>query len=192
MSAAPASAAARMLGGAGALLAAPAWAADPRAGAFTGLREGGVLAFKGIRYARAARFAAPVIEPFAQAPTGTGIWLHRPQREMAGEAQSEDCLFLNIWTPDTRGARAVMVYFHGGAYTSGSVTDPLTQGAHLAAGGDVVVVTINHRLNALGYLWLQPLGARYADSGNLGQLDLIAALRWVRGNIAAFGAIRRG
>jgi para-nitrobenzyl esterase len=72
-----------------------------------------------------------------------------------------------------------MVYFHGGAYTTGSVTDPLTHGGHLAQQGDVVVVTVNHRLNALGYLWLQPLGVEFADSGNLGQLDLICALKWI-------------
>jgi para-nitrobenzyl esterase len=80
-----------------------------------------------------------------------------------------------------------MVYFHGGAYGNGTVTDPLTHGAALAEAGDVVVVSVNHRLNALGYLWLQPFGARYADSGNLGQLDLIVALQWVRDHIAAFG-----
>ena len=80
-----------------------------------------------------------------------------------------------------------MVYFHGGAYTSGSVTDPITRGATLAGRGDVVVVTVNHRLNSLGYAWLKPFGERYADSGNLGQLDLILALEWVRGHIAAFG-----
>src|SRR3546814_20130905 len=80
-----------------------------------------------------------------------------------------------------------MVYFHGGAYSTGSVTDPVNDGAKLAARGDVVVVTVNHRLNALGYLYLARLDPRFPDSGNVGQLDLIAALRWVQRNIAAFG-----
>src|SRR3569623_2706213 len=106
--------------------------------------------------------------------------------------QSEDCLFLNIWTTDYRtpgGKRGkpVMVYIHGGAYSTGSVTDPLNDGTNLAARGDVVVVTINHRLNALGYLYLARFDPRFADSGNAGQLDLLLALQWVRDNIAAFG-----
>jgi para-nitrobenzyl esterase len=77
-----------------------------------------------------------------------------------------------------------MVYFHGGAYSAGSVVDPLNAGHHLAAHGDVVVVTVNHRLNVFGYLYLPD---RFPDSGNNGQLDLICALQWVRRNIEAFG-----
>jgi para-nitrobenzyl esterase len=80
-----------------------------------------------------------------------------------------------------------MLYIHGGAYSNGSVTDPLNDGQQLAARGDVVVVTVNHRLNAFGYLYLARLDPRFPDSGNAGQLDLILALRWVRTNIAAFG-----
>src|SRR3546814_10284456 len=72
-------------------------------------------------------------------------------------------------------------------YSSGSGTDPSNDGAGLAARGDVVVVTVNHRLNALGYLYLARLDPRFPDSGNAGQLDLILALQWVRRNIAAFG-----
>ncbi|KQM20378.1 carboxylesterase/lipase family protein [Novosphingobium sp. Leaf2] len=163
---------------------------SPRVGRYTGTIDQGVQAFKGIRYARADRFARAVPEPWDgpafKAETFAPVC---PQRALADEAQSEDCLFLNVWTPDAdmRAKRAVMVYFHGGAYTTGSVTDPLTHGARLAADGDVVVVTVNHRLNALGYAWLKPFGARYADSGNLGQLDLITALQWVRDHIAQFG-----
>jgi len=80
-----------------------------------------------------------------------------------------------------------MVYIHGGAYSSGSAADPLLDGARLAARGDVVVVTIQHRLNAFGYLSLGRIDPRFADSGNAGQLDLILALRWIRDHIAAFG-----
>lgn len=181
-----------VLGGAAALIAAPALAGtrDPQAGFYQGLREGAVMAFKGIRYARAARFSRPQIEPFAAQPTPARTFGPIcPQRGMNDQPQSEDCLLLNIWTPEVtpKAGRAVMVYFHGGAYTTGSVTDPLTHGHHLAEQGDVVVVTVNHRLNALGYLWLQPLGAAWGDSGNLGQLDLICALEWIRRNIAQFG-----
>jgi para-nitrobenzyl esterase len=147
--------------------------------------------FAGIRYARAARFAAPepVVsrEPFAE--QSRQPWHRIPACPQTGEAyqpQSEDCLFLNVWTPPAPATppRPVMVYFHGGAYSAGSVADPLNDGAALAARGDVVVVTVNHRLNALGYLYWPE---RFPDSGNAGQLDLIAALEWVQRNIAAFG-----
>jgi para-nitrobenzyl esterase len=98
-------------------------------------------------------------------------------------------LFLNVWTPGPdRGAkRPVMLYIHGGAYASGSGSSPLTDGARLAAAGDVVVVSINHRLNAFGYAYLARLSSRFPDSGNSGMLDILLALRWVRDNVAAFG-----
>ncbi|WP_121115945.1 carboxylesterase/lipase family protein [Croceibacterium ferulae] len=178
-----------------ALTAGPALAqrrrgAAPKAGRYTGLIDRRVPAFLGIRYATAARWAPPAAVPFTGDPLpATAFGPVAPQQGNTDEAQSEDCLFLNVWTPEVAPAarRPVMVYFHGGAYTTGSVTDPLTQGPHLAADGDVVVVTVNQRLNVLGYGWLSPWGERFADSGNLGQLDLICALQWVRDNIAAFG-----
>jgi para-nitrobenzyl esterase len=80
-----------------------------------------------------------------------------------------------------------MVYIHGGAYSTGSVVDPLNDGRHLAAAADAVVVTVNHRLNAFGYLYLARLDPRFPDSGNAGQLDLILALQWISDNIAGFG-----
>ncbi|WP_414901893.1 carboxylesterase/lipase family protein [Sphingomonas flavalba] len=163
---------------------------DPAAGRYRGVREQGVCAFRGIRYARAERFAVPRAEPF-DGPTlrADRFGPLAPQRGPTTAAMDEDCLYLNVWTPDTHPAarRPVMVYFHGGAYNGGTVTDPLTDGARLAAGGDVVVVTVNQRLNLFGYAWLKPFGPAFADSGNLGQLDLIVALRWVRDHIAAFG-----
>ncbi|MDB5685806.1 MAG: carboxylesterase [Rhizorhabdus sp.] len=105
-------------------------------------------------------------------------------------AMSEDCLVLNVWTSSTSRSskRPVMVYLHGGSFTSGSGSWKLYDGVGLAQRGDAVAVTINHRLGALGYLYLAQLGgADYAASGNVGQLDIIAALEWVRDNIAAFG-----
>jgi para-nitrobenzyl esterase len=156
-------------------------------GRVRGAQSGGVLAFKGVRYgAPTRRFQAPerprawrgVRDALAFGPAC-------PQRGLESETQSEDCLFLNVWTPALSGRRAVMVYFHGGAYSTGSSASPLTDGARLAAHGDVVVVTLNHRLNAFGYCYLAAHG--FPDSGNAGQLDLILALEWVRDNIANFG-----
>ena len=147
-----------------------------------------VRTFKGIRYGSAKRFAAPVPLLDNRIALG-GFGPACPQRGDRYRPQSEDCLFLNVWTPDIEQSakRPVMVYFHGGAYSTGSVTDLVNDGAKLAARGDVVVVTVNHRLNALGYLYLARLDPRFPDSGNAGQLDLIAALQWIERNIAAFG-----
>jgi para-nitrobenzyl esterase len=105
-------------------------------------------------------------------------------------AQSEDCLVLNVWTAglDTRKSRAVMVWLHGGAFTSGSGSWPMYDGTPLAKRDDAVVVTVNHRLGVLGFLHLADIaGDQYAGSGNAGMLDIVAALEWVRDNIAHFG-----
>jgi para-nitrobenzyl esterase len=101
----------------------------------------------------------------------------------------EDCLFLNVFTPDASRARKrpVMFWLHGGGFTSGTGGISSYDGSALCRRGDVVVVTINHRLNALGYLYLGALHEDFADSGNVGQLDQILALQWVRDNIEAFG-----
>jgi para-nitrobenzyl esterase len=103
--------------------------------------------------------------------------------------ESEDCLFLNVYTPHATAARRrpVMVWLHGGAFAMGSGGNSGYDGSALCRRGDVVVVTINHRLNALGYLYLGALHDDFADSGNVGQLDIVQALRWVRDNIEAFG-----
>jgi len=120
----------------------------------------------------------------------TGYGAASPQTGKEEAATSEDCLFLNIWTPGLRdkARRPVMFYIHGGAYSHGSGSSPLYDGTRLCHRGDVVVVTVNHRLNAFGYLYLAQLGGpQFADSGNAGMLDLVMALRWVRDNIAEFG-----
>ena len=147
-----------------------------------------VRAWRGIRYGRADRFMAPVAVE-AELPQPGGLFAAAcPQQGDRYRPQSEDCLFLNVWSAASPNARRpVMVYFHGGAYSAGSVTDPLNDGTALAARGDMVVVTVNHRLNALGYLYLARLDPRFPDSGNVGQLDLILALQWVQRHIAAFG-----
>lgn len=186
-----------VLGAAGLLAASPAWAdsGDPsvqtRLGYIRGTREGGLSVFRGVRYGQdtaSVRFRAPIApEPSRSMIDATAFAPSCPQRAKQ-ERTSEDCLFLNIWTPglERTARRPVMLYIHGGAYSNGSVVDPLNDGRHLAA-QDVVVVTVNHRLNALGYLYLARLDPRFPDSGNVGQLDLILALRWVKDNIAAFG-----
>jgi len=104
--------------------------------------------------------------------------------------ESEDCLFLNVWTPGLNDGkkRPVMFWLHGGGFTGGSASAPLYFGHNLAKRGDVVVVTINHRLNVFGFSHFGDLGGpEYAHSGNLGMLDAIAALKWVRDNIEPFG-----
>ncbi len=103
----------------------------------------------------------------------------------------EDCLVLNVWTPGVNdGAkRAVMVSFHGGGFATGSGNAPGFDGAQLAKFGDVVVVTVNHRLASFGYLHLADLGAppEFAKAGVTGVMDLVASLEWVRDNIERFG-----
>ena len=103
--------------------------------------------------------------------------------------ESEDCLTLNVWTPAADGRRRpVMVWFHGGAFSYGTANAPRLQGSRLARHGDVVVVCVNQRLNIFGFLDLSAIGgAEYAQSGNAGTLDMVAALEWVRDNIERFG-----
>lgn len=163
-------------------------------GPVKGLVSGGIAAFRGIRYGAdtaQTRFAKPGRpDPWTDIAAAVSYGASAPQRNDDEESQSEDCLFLNVWTPGTGdgGNRPVLVYFHGGAYNSGSGSAELYDGTRLAAHGDVVVITVNHRLNAFGYLYLEPvLPGLFPDSGNAGQWDLVLALDWVRENAAAFG-----
>ncbi|UUY00628.1 carboxylesterase/lipase family protein [Sphingomonas sp. J315] len=189
----------RTLLGAGATFALPSAAfakGDPiatgRTGRWHGRRDGVVAAFLGIRYGNDTshhRFRPATVPPPSREPQqATRFGPSCPQSSRIAD-QREDCLFLNVWTPaaNPNARRPVMVYFHGGAYSNGTVIEPQVFGATLAEKGDVVVVTVNHRLNALGYLYLARLDPRFPDSGNLGQLDLILALQWVRDNIIGFG-----
>jgi len=176
-------------------------------GRVRGVRRDGVHVFKGIPYAAeptgALRFMAPQPPPAWQGVRDmfeTGPRAVQPVRIMIPEMgdaltgsgpMGEDCLRLHVWTPEasSRGERrAVLVFFHGGGYRSGSANSIFYDGTALARRHNVVLVAVNHRLNALGYLYLETLaGERYAQSGNAGLLDLVAALRWVRDNIEAFG-----
>ncbi len=171
--------------------------ARTRSGRVRGLRDAaagarGVLSFKGIRYGAdttTTRFLPPNREtPWRGVHDALRYATSAPQSGELGPG-SEDCLALNVWTPALRdgGKRPVLVYIHGGAYNTGSGSDPLYDGARLCRRGDVVVVTVNHRLNLFGYLYLGEFDEHYAASGNVGQLDLVAALEWVREHAAEFG-----
>jgi para-nitrobenzyl esterase len=162
-------------------------------GPVRGFVDGDIKVFRGIRYGantEQRRFRPPLPpDPWKDTVDAVDYGPAAPQNN-TDEKISEDCLFLNVWTPglEREAKRPVMFYIHGGAYAHGSGASPLYDGAALCRRGDVVVVTVNHRLNAFGYLYLHGLaGADLADSGNVGQLDLILALRWVRENIAQFG-----
>lgn len=137
--------------------------------------------WRGVRRANAYGPAAPQIGPVNR--------LIRAVIGAAGSKQSQDCLYLNVWTPaPDRGRRPVMVWIHGGAFILGSGSTPLYAGWRLATRGDVVVVTINYRLGALGFLsWDGICDAGARRPANLGLRDQIAALEWVRDNIAGFG-----
>jgi para-nitrobenzyl esterase len=186
--------------------------AATNAGKVSGRVENGIHVFRGIPYGedtKKTRFKAPL--PVA---AWSGVkecleWSTRAPQMMgertagAGETvrtgfhlppdrgeQSEDCLHVNVWTPGLRDGkkRPVLFYIHGGAYNNGTVNCDLYDGNRLCHRGDVVVVTVNHRLNAFGYMYLGELGGKeYADSGNAGMLDIILALKWVQENIAEFG-----
>jgi para-nitrobenzyl esterase len=144
--------------------------------------------FRGIRYGAdtSGRRFTPPVAPDAWRGTVDALAFGNASPQPGAEKnQSEDCLFLNVVAPAAKAAkpRPVIVYIHGGAYSSGSGSSPLYDGSRLCRRGDVVVVTLNHRLNLFGYLYLPG----FPDSGNAGQLDLVLALHWVRDNISAFG-----
>jgi para-nitrobenzyl esterase len=173
-------------------------------GALRGSVQAGIRVFKGIHYGGNTggvnRFKPPPPPPAWKGIRDALTYGDQcPQMPPAGGSEkpddgsiptSEDCLVLNVWTPGVGDGkrRPVMVWLHGGGYVAGSGASPATDGANLARQGDTVIVTLNHRLNALGYLYLgAEAGPEFADSGNAGQLDIIAALHWVRDNIAQFG-----
>ena len=178
-------------------------------GRVRGTEVAGINVFKGIPYGASTagknRFMPPVAPAkWAGVRDAIAYGSSAPQREpgvgrnasplavaAAGlPAESEDCLVLNVWTPalgDGR-KRPVMFWCHGGGFVTGSGSSPVTEGTNLAKRGDVVVVTINHRLNVLGFTSLEEAGgSEFAGSGDAGMLDIVFALEWVRDNITRFG-----
>lgn len=179
-------------------------------GKIRGMVDGGVRIFKGIPYGGPVDGPRRLTPPARPEPwAGVCDALEYGRRAMQDDnafalpsellkllvmreplPMSENCLVLNVWTPAVgdRGKRPVMFWCHGGAFIAGSGSSPWYDGTALSRKGDVVVVTINHRLGAFGYLHLEDLaGAQLGSSGNAGMLDIVAALEWVRDNIAAFG-----
>jgi para-nitrobenzyl esterase len=183
--------------------------AETASGKVRGYTRLGIQTFKGIPYADttagANRFMPPQkARPWSGVRSSMQFGEVSPQAIREGwshdeEAwlfswndgiQGEDCLRLNIWTPALNDGkkRPVMVWLHGGGFAAGSGQELLSyDGERLARRGDLVVVTLNHRLNAVGFLDLSAYGPRYAHSANVGMLDIVAALEWVRDNIANFG-----
>ena len=178
-------------------------------GKVQGYKDGNIYTFKGITYAEAERFMPPQ-KPKAH----EGVKMCRiygpkaPQSETLrfnGNQQSDydfgfqfklepmdeaRCLVLNVWTQGLNDGkkRPVFVWFHGGGFATGSAIDlPCYEGRALAEKGDIVVVTVNHRLNVLGYFDMSGLGGRFAESANLGMQDLVKSLEWIHDNIANFG-----
>ncbi len=186
--------------GVGSALAADAPVAATAHGKVRGVEDNGIRIFRSIPYASAPRFLAPVAPkpwtdtrdalafgpmcPQARGPLGSLFASWTFDKEM-----SEDCQILNVWTPGLRDnvKRPVMVWLHGGDFTSLSGSRNVFDGTRLCRKGDVVVVTLNHRLNVFGYLQLGELAPAFPDAGNTGMLDIVAALKWVKENIAEFG-----
>ncbi len=176
-------------------------------GPVRGFVQGGVYTFKGIPYGQTTagenrwlpakppvpwKDEYPALIYGANCPQRLHDWTGIEQtflQDWDDGWQSEDMLKLNVWTPSLSGQRAVMVYFHGGGFEFGSAYElPSHEGAQMARHHDVVQVSVNHRLNVLGFLDLSEVGGEaYAESANVGLTDLVASLKWVQENIANFG-----
>lgn len=176
-------------------------------GKVRGYINDGIFAFKGIPYAKADRFMPPkapdkwdnirqctIYGPQAMQQTAQdwgGQSDYNFGFQFCKEAMDEkECFVLNVWSNGINDGkkRPVWVWIHGGGYSAGSANQlPFFDGRSLAKKGDIVVVTVNHRLNTLGYLDLRGLGDKYSESVNLGMQDLVAALQWVHDNIENFG-----
>lgn len=173
---------------------------ETTSGRLRGIVEHDVVAFRGVPFARPPvgplRFAPPQpVEPWtgirsaeAFGPVSRQSTIGLGFMGAGQQPQSEDCLYLNVWTPGVTGRRPIMVWVHGGAFLLGAGSEPLYDGRRLASSGDLVVVTVNYRLGALGYLAHPVLRDDVSGAcGNWGLLDQIAAVEWIRDNAQAFG-----
>ncbi|MDF2487193.1 MAG: carboxylesterase [Herbinix sp.] len=173
-----------------------------KAGKVRGYIIDGTYTFHGIKYADAKRFQMPTeVEPWEGVKDALSYGYVCPmlsQDVPQGEImvphrhwpKDENCQYLNIWTQSTSTAakKPVMVWLHGGGFTAGSSIEQVSyDGENLSKNGDVVVVTLNHRLNILGYMDLSPFDERYKNSANAGNADIVAALKWIQDNITGFG-----
>jgi para-nitrobenzyl esterase len=172
-------------------------------GQLMGFRDKGVYTFHGVPYAKAARFMPPEAPDswsgvrlamnygeICPVPEQTTVSTDEQFNAHRYFPQNENCQFLNVWTPSLTngGKRPVLVFIHGGGFTNGSsIEGDGYDGRNLAELGDLVVVTLNHRLNVLGALDLSAFGPRYAQASNAGMRDIVAALKWVNANIVQFG-----
>jgi para-nitrobenzyl esterase len=181
--------------------------ANTQYGKVRGFLDGGVFTFKGVPYGQTTAgenrwLPAQPLKPWtdefpalvygANCPQNLHTWTGSEQtfiQDWDDGWQSEDLLKLNIWTPSLTGKRPVMFYIHGGGFTFGSSYElPSHEGAQMARHHDVVQISVNHRLNILGFLDVSEIGgSAYEDSVNVGMTDLVAALRWVHDNIENFG-----
>ena len=176
-----------------------------QSGPVAGYIDDGVFIYQGIPYGQAERFMPPVDpEPWKEVRPSRSYGPVAPHGERMGWRDDnqaftmhwddgypgEDCLRVNVWTSSIKAGSKlpVMVWLHGGGFSEGSSQEQIGyDGTNLARDHGVVVVSLNHRLNVLGFLDLSAYGAKYAHSGNVGMLDIVKALEWVRDNIAAFG-----
>src|SRR5262245_49745675 len=174
-----------------------------KGGTLRGLREGKTSSFLGIRYAEAERFGSPKpVQPWTgikNAQVWGAVCPSPEQANVSGDElvfphrywiANEHCQYLNVWTQTLTPAakKPVMVWMHGGGFTNGSSMESYAyDGRSLSEFGDVVVVSVNHRLNILGTLDLSAYGSQYAKSRQTGMADLVASLQWVQENIASFG-----
>ena len=181
---------------------------DTTSGKVQGFTRNGIQTFRGIPYAATTEGKSRFVRPQKPQPwteTRTALWYGKtcPQTPRSGWENDvnaflsqwddgqpgEDCLRVNVWSPALDAKkRPVLFWIHGGGYQAGSGQEqPAYNGENLARRGDVVVVSVNHRLGVLGFLNLADFGAQYAESANVGMIDLVAALQWMHDNIANFG-----
>ncbi len=175
---------------------------DTKCGKYHGFKADGLYQFRGIRYAEAERFMPPrSIEPhdgiataWAYGPTCPTNNPNSPGIQFVSDyvfwPEDENCQYLNVWTPtiDKDARKPVLVWIHGGGHEQGSpISRKCYDCSDLSENGDMVVVSLSHRLNILGYLDLTEFGKEYEDCVNVGILDIIEALRWIKENISSFG-----